>query len=139
MSLLHSLASKWQLIISNSLSQKEIASKCKIHSMNIVISAFSKAYIGIYADFIKRTIHNSGGICLEHRLPKYELKRWTVLSSPFIHKKARSQFERRTYKRILNVYNINGDGCQKLVWYICRNSPPGIKIDGEFLCSDNKN
>lgn len=33
------------------------------------------------------------------------IRRWTVLRSPFVNKKSREQFEMRTHRRLLDIYD----------------------------------
>jgi len=54
-------------------------------------------------DHAKRTnVKVSGPIPLPTRIERY-----TVLSSPFVDKKSREQFEIRTHKRIIDIFDPN--------------------------------
>lgn len=54
-------------------------------------------------DHVKRTnVRVSGPVPLPTRIEKY-----TVLSSPHVDKKAREQFEIRTHKRIIDIFEPN--------------------------------
>jgi len=54
-------------------------------------------------DHVKRTnVRVSGPVPLPTRIEKY-----TVLSSPHVDKKAREQFEIRTHKRIIDIFDPN--------------------------------
>lgn len=57
---------------------------------------------------------------------KTRLKKWSVLSSPFVHKTAFTQLERRHYSCSLNVYNLSENLYSKIVWYVTHNSPPNV-------------
>ena len=59
--------------------------------------------------------------------PKYD--RWTVLSSPFVHKTARTQFERREHCRVLKIEGIwREDVAAKFVWYLKRHVPNEVTL-----------
>jgi len=54
-------------------------------------------------DHVKRTnVRVSGPVPLPTRIEKY-----TVLSSPHVDKKSREQFEIRTHKRIIDIFDPN--------------------------------
>lgn len=95
-------------------------------SMKIVISAYSKDYITSYAEFVHRSVSSMGGKSKELHMIRYLLKRWTVLSSPFVHKKSRTQLERRTFKREIFAFGLNSEQQKLLTWYLRRNAPPGL-------------
>lgn len=59
--------------------------------------------------------------------PSYD--RWTVLSSPFVHKTARTQFERRTHGRAMRIEGIWGEEVgAKYIWYLNRHVPNEIEL-----------
>ena len=59
--------------------------------------------------------------------PTYE--RWTVLSSPFVHKTARTQFERRTHCSAMEIDGIwREEVGAKFIWYIKSHAPNEIDL-----------
>lgn len=59
-----------------------------------------------------------------------EISRWTVLSSPFVHKTARTQFERREHATRLRFDGIwREEICAKFVWYLKRHVPNEVELD----------
>ena len=54
--------------------------------------------------------------------------RWTVLSSPFVHKVARTQFERRLQKRTVHVGQGPEMAKELLMWYVRRIAPTDIQL-----------
>lgn len=73
--------------------------------IRIKISAYDHTLIDQSARQIVDTAKRSGaGISGPIPLPT-EKKRYTVLRSTFVHKDSRDQFEMRTHKRILDIYN----------------------------------
>lgn len=59
--------------------------------------------------------------------PKYD--RWTVLSSPFVHKTARTQFERREHCHVVTFEGLWGEeAASKFVWYLKRHVPNEIEL-----------
>lgn len=107
--------------LARTLSMKKMSLMVGLHSSDRIL-------IGLYAAFIRNTVGNAGGHAREPHVCRYHNKKWTVLSSPFIHKKARSQFELRTYSRIVEIFGIGSTTAKFLSWYIVRNSPPEVRI-----------
>jgi small subunit ribosomal protein S10 len=57
------------------------------------------------------------------------IERWTVLSSPFVHKTARTQFERRTHRRVLLLAGIHDRSVlERLTWYLGRHVPVDVQL-----------
>lgn len=55
-------------------------------------------------------------------------KRWSILSSPFVHKVAFTQFERRRHSRYFKCYGISPSLYSKIVWYIKANAPMDVNL-----------
>ncbi|KAJ2133526.1 mitochondrial 37S ribosomal protein rsm10 [Coemansia sp. RSA 1807] len=55
-----------------------------------------------------------------------KIRRWTVLKSPFVHKSSQEVFERRTYKRVVYIYDSNPEVVQKWLDYIGQNAVAGV-------------
>ena len=73
--------------------------------IRIKISAYDHTLIDQSARQIVDTARRSGAsISGPIPLPT-EKKRYTVLRSTFVHKDSRDQFEMRTHKRILDIFN----------------------------------
>lgn len=55
---------------------------------------------------------------------------WTVLSSPFVHKTARTQFERRTHCSGMEIDGIwREEVASKFIWYLKRHVPNEIDLE----------
>ena len=58
---------------------------------------------------------------------------WTVLSSPFVHKTARTQFERRTHGRVMRIEGIwREEMGAKYIWYLNRHVPNEVELQIKF-------
>lgn len=57
-----------------------------------------------------------------------QIKKWSVLSSPFVHKTAFTQLERRIHKRKLVLYGLSESIYSKIVWYFTKNAPLNVHI-----------
>lgn len=59
-----------------------------------------------------------------------QIKKWSVLSSPFAHKTAWTQFERRTHTKLVSIYGLPDVELQKrFIWYIERHAPPDVSFE----------
>lgn len=61
------------------------------------------------------------------RLP-YNVERYTVLKSAFVHKKHRVQYEIRTYFHFINLHRLTGSTLSTYLEYIERNLPEGVAL-----------
>ncbi len=59
-----------------------------------------------------------------------EIKKYTVLRSPFIYKNAREQFEMRTHKRLIDIINPNAKVIEALTNL---SLPSGVNIDVKMM------
>ncbi|OMH80026.1 37S ribosomal protein S10, mitochondrial [Zancudomyces culisetae] len=84
-------------------------------------------------DFCRRAAHSMNLPCTGTiRLPVH-IKRWTVLKSPFVHKAAMEVFERRTHKRLLQIYDADLEVAKKWIEYIETNIPGGIGMKSRIF------
>jgi len=60
------------------------------------------------------------------------MERWSVLSSPHVHKTAWTQFERRTYNRQLSIGGLHSSLVSKYIWYIQRHAPPDVSLHADI-------
>ena len=83
--------------------------------IRVRLRAFDVALIDQSAKDIVQQVKNagatvSGPIPLPTRINKV-----TVLRSPFVYKKSREQFEMRTHKRLIDIYNPSADVMDSLM------------------------
>lgn len=53
-------------------------------------------------------------------------ERWTVIRSPFIHAKSKENFERRTHKRLIRVYDSNPEVVEVWLATLSKHAMPGV-------------
>lgn len=56
---------------------------------------------------------------------------YTVLKSPFVHKKAQENFEKRTHRRVLKVYDTEKEVLDLWLRYLKRNSIGGVGMKAQ--------
>jgi ribosomal protein S10 len=57
------------------------------------------------------------------------IQKWSVLSSPHVHKTAWTQLERRTYARGVSIRGLQGDALKRYWWYIQQHCPPDVRLE----------
>lgn len=58
-----------------------------------------------------------------------ETSRWSVLSSPHVHKTAWTQLERRTHRLALTLYGLRPELVRPYVWYVQQHAPPDVHLE----------
>lgn len=59
---------------------------------------------------------------------RYELDRYTILKSAYVHKKHRVQYEFRTYFHYMHFHRLTGSTLSTFLEYIERNLPEGVAM-----------
>lgn len=90
--------------------------------------AFEHEDLDFFVDFAQRAafflkMPVSGSIPLPTRR-----ERWTVIRSPFVHAKSKENFERRTHKRLLKVYDANPEVVEVWLAALRKHAMPGVGL-----------
>ena len=107
--------------------RKLIFNKLDTNVSKIYISSYDKYFAKIAAEFCRDALKNMGCSVSIEKKPT-QLQRWTVLSSPFAHKTARTQFEKRTIKYSVKFNGLNTEGFALAKWYFSTIAPPTVQI-----------
>lgn len=75
--------------------------------IRIRLKAFDHRALDKDVQEIVKTVKRSGAIVKGPVPLPTERNRWTVLRSPHVDKKSREQFEIRTHKRIIDIYEVS--------------------------------
>ena len=67
------------------------------------LKAFHPYYLNRFIVLVQKEITNFSSMSLKHSFLPRKYERFTLLKSPHVDKKARDQFERITYNRVLEV------------------------------------
>jgi ribosomal protein S10 len=94
---------------------------------SVLISSFDRDYVNMTSDFASKVLRLLG---LEPRINccGTKIRKWTVLSSPFAHKTARTQFESRIYSKGISFSHPSTFNYDLFAWYLSQNAPPNTKI-----------
>lgn len=99
----------------------------KIHMFTYTAPKIMDAYLKALS-VLFNNIHNSKTTIIRKPLT---IKKWSILSSPFIYKTAFTQFERRKHSRALICKGISEFSASKIAWFALKNKPSDIYIDIE--------
>ena len=104
----------------------------------IILKSSSIDKLKFYSDFSKEACDafgaKSSGIM---NLPR-KMRYYTVLKSVFKYKQAQETFEKRTYQRMIKVYNTHPETLNNLLYYINDNSVDGVELKtNEYSYEDN--
>ena len=94
------------------------------NTLQLKIYSIDKTLLAIYLKFLKQVL-NKLNITYSHINLPMKSKKITLLKSPHIHKKAREQFEMKTFK---TLFNINKLRISKYLIFFFLNKPKFIKI-----------
>jgi hypothetical protein len=63
----------------------------------------------------------------------FEYDRWTVNRSPFVHGRHQDQFEVRTYRRQLDLFDADTETVKRWLHYVSTNLPAGIGVEYQLV------
>lgn len=92
------------------------------------LRAFEHGDLDFFVDFAQRAAFYlkmpiTGSIPLPTRR-----ERWTVIRSPFVQAKSKENFERRTHKRVLKVYDANPEVVEIWLATLRKHAMPGVGL-----------
>ncbi len=93
--------------------------------IRIRMEAYDHAVLDEYAREIVETAKRTGAKVFGPIPLPTRIERYTVLSSPFIDKKARQQFEIRTHKRLIDICEATAKTIEQLNKL---NLPAGVEV-----------
>lgn len=97
-------------------------------------SCVDKRLVSSFTDFVSQAAQLIGLKISRGPAPlKPTLDQWTVLSSPFVHKTARTQFERRNFGSAMKIDGIwREEVAAKFIWYLKQHVPNEVELDIKF-------
>lgn len=97
-------------------------------SIEVIVAGWTLEPVRNFARFIQAAACTAHIYSPPIAWQPYDVARWSVLRSFFVHKRAWSQFERRTFTRVVHLYDVHPDIVSKFMWYAKRNAPADIFI-----------
>ncbi|WVR09563.1 ribosomal protein S10 [Kwoniella sp. DSM 27419] len=105
---------------------KPIKPEHGIHVATLHLQSYHPYNLDLTAQF---AVHSAQSLNIPTSLPAFlprEKSLYTVLKSPFVKKKAQENFERRTHKRAIKVYDATQEGVDLWLRYLRQNGLPGV-------------
>ncbi|CEP11787.1 hypothetical protein [Parasitella parasitica] len=93
---------------------------------NLQMRGYLPQQLDFYADFARRAAFHMGMPCSGTVPLPTQTSRWTVIRSPFVHKKSQENFERKTHKRLLQIKDAHPEVVDRWLQYLTMNAPAGI-------------
>ncbi|KAI8984414.1 ribosomal protein S10 domain-containing protein [Mycotypha africana] len=93
---------------------------------NLQLRGYLPQQLDFFADFARRAAYHLQMPCSGTVPLPTQTSRWTVLRSPFVHKKSQENFERKTHKRLLQIKDTDAEVVDRWVKYLAMNVPSGI-------------
>lgn len=112
----------------SSLKLSSLVMSTNAMSLRVKIKGYAPHMVEFYGQFAKRSALALGFQASIVRQPS-DIKRWTVLKSPFKYKRAQETFELKTSQREIKVFQASSDGVDKYLLYINSCCPRGITIE----------
>lgn len=109
--------------------------KTKVSTIEFKIEGYDKALVEATAQFFASSAHHMGAKTNGMNGKPMNIAKWSVLSSPHVHKTAWTQFERRTHLHEVKVNFIPSTLVRPLLWYLQQHLPPDLR----FECSITEN
>ncbi|OWZ35532.1 30S ribosomal protein S10, mitochondrial [Cryptococcus neoformans c45] len=97
-----------------------------IHVATLHLQAHHPYNLDLVSQF---AVHSAHSLNVPTSLPAFlprEKSLYTVLKSPFVKKKAQENFERRTHKRAIKVYDADREAVDLWLRYLRQNALPGV-------------
>ncbi|KIR59267.1 30S small subunit ribosomal protein S10, partial [Cryptococcus bacillisporus CA1873] len=97
-----------------------------IHVATLHLQAHHPYNLDLVSQF---AVHAAHSLSIPTSFPAFlprEKSLYTVLKSPFVKKKAQENFERRTHKRAIKVYDADRDALDLWLRYLRQNGLPGV-------------
>ena len=101
----------------------------RTHGIPVANIHFRSHHIPILKLFTHFALHaaSSLGIPASNVIPlPTQRSLWTVIRSPFAHKKSQENFERKVHKRAIKAWDADPEVVQRWVAYLRRNAMPGV-------------
>ena len=100
---------------------------------SVEFSCHDALFVDFYTDFAQRAAGALKMPC-SGRIPRETIKeRWTVPRASFVYHKAQDQFERRTHRRAINIYNTSPETLNIWLAYIYRRAPSFVKFKTQLV------
>lgn len=99
---------------------------------DLQLRAYDNENLDFFSDFILRAGFYLGAALTGPKPLPTKRERWTVIKAPFVFAKTKENFERRTHKRLIRVWDTNPEVVDLLLSYITKHSITGVGLKVNF-------
>jgi small subunit ribosomal protein S10 len=103
----------------------------RTHSIPVANLHFRSHHIRLLNLFTHFAVHAASSLGIPaSKVVSLPTKRrlWTVLRSPFVHKKSQENFERKTHKRAIKAWDADPEVVHRWITYLRANAMPGVGL-----------
>lgn len=101
------------------------------HTATLTLHAHHPYPLDLYTNFAYHTAHSLKIPTTRPAFLPTTKALYTVLKSPFVHKKAQENFEKRTHRRVLKVYDTEKEVLDLWLRYLKRNAIGGVGMKAQ--------
>ena len=110
------------------MSEQPAPSQPSFDTLVIGLTGLDNVLVDAYGKFLADAGRALGAIVGSPRTLPPAIERWSVLSSPHVHKTAWTQFERRTHQRTVRFGNLHPELVGRMIWYSKVHVPPDVQL-----------
>lgn len=103
----------------------------RTHSIPVALLHFRSHHLSLLNLYVHFASHAASALGIPITRPAAlptQRRLWTVIKGPFVHKKAQENFERKTHKRVVKVYDADQDVVDKLLAYLEHHALAGVGL-----------
>ncbi|KZT20721.1 ribosomal protein S10 [Neolentinus lepideus HHB14362 ss-1] len=120
---------EWAASIVHGRSRHEPLYHARTHNIPVALlhfRSYTPSLLDLFVHFASHAACSLGiPISRPAKLPT-QRSLWTVPRSPFVHKKAQENFERRVHKRLVKAWDADPTVVERWVRYLEKNAMPGV-------------
>ncbi|VEU22843.1 DEKNAAC103936 [Brettanomyces naardenensis] len=94
----------------------------------VVFKCFDTRNLEFFSDFALRAAYYLGIPATGAKPIPVRRERWTVIKAPFVHAKSKENFERRTYGRVIKLWDCTDEVVDIFLAYLKQNSVWGVGV-----------
>lgn len=110
----------------NNTKRKSLKKDTQI-SVQVHLRGLSMPLVEAFSRFCCDSGKSLGSRAVSSPLPLH-IHKWSVLSSPHVHKTAWTQLERRTHSRTVRVFGMHPELVKRYLWYLHEHAPPDVHL-----------
>ncbi|QPG75497.1 hypothetical protein FOA43_002852 [Brettanomyces nanus] len=102
----------------------------------VVFKCFDTRNLEFFCDFALRAAYYLGMPATGPKPVPVKRERWTVIRAPFVHAKSKENFERRTYGRVIRIWDSTEKVVDTWLAYLKQNSVWGVGVKASMYVNE---